>query len=90
MPPRVPVITSLEFGAQGQLLVGTAGDVHYIVDSYKGTLLRRLVGHQGLEGAAGNPIGMVPEAGVSGQEVCWTPDGKFVISGQSRCCFVRD
>lgn len=84
MPPRIPVITSLHFSTNGQhLLVGTAGDVHYIIDSFDGKLLRRLVGHEGLERAGGHSTGMVPEAGISGQEVSWTPDGRFVLSGES-------
>ncbi|PWN53906.1 WD40 repeat-like protein [Violaceomyces palustris] len=84
MPPRVPVITSLEFNNQGHyLLVGTAGDVHYVVDSFTGEVRKRLVGHEGLERASDHPIGMVPEAGISGQEVGWTPDGNYVVSGSA-------
>lgn len=84
MPPRIPVITSLSFNQSGQfVLVGTAGDVHYIVDSFSGKLLYRLVGHVGLEQASGRGVGMVPQAGISGQEACWTPDGRMVLSGSS-------
>lgn len=84
MPPRVPVITHLSFNQSGQfILAGTAGDVHYVVDSFSGKVLWRLVGHLGLEQASGGGVGMVPQAGISGQEVCWTPDGKMVISGSA-------
>ncbi|UZJ55282.1 hypothetical protein CBS101457_004602 [Exobasidium rhododendri] len=87
-PPRIPVITSLTFSPGGVcLLVGTAGDVHYIIDSHLGHTLHRLRNHEGLEKAAGLTegieLGMVPEAGVSGQECGWTPDGRFVFSGSS-------
>ncbi|EPQ30543.1 uncharacterized protein PFL1_02068 [Pseudozyma flocculosa PF-1] len=84
MPPRYPIITSLEFNNEGgHLLVGTSGDVHYVVDSFSGAILHRLVGHSGLENASGAPIGMVPEAGISGAEVCWTSDGKLVLAGSA-------
>lgn len=42
-PPRVPVMTSLSFSNDGKwLLVGTSGDVHYVLDSFDGSLLARL------------------------------------------------
>lgn len=86
MPPRIPVITSLSFNQSGQfILVGTAGDVHYVVDSFSGKLVWRLVGHMGLEQASGRGVGMVPQAGISGEELCWTPDGRMVLSGMSNC-----
>ncbi len=86
MPPRVPIITSLTFTSDSQyLLLGTSGDVHYVIDTFSegGQVVARLIGHEGLEKASGAPIGMVAEAGISGQEVCWTPDGKWVLSGSA-------
>ncbi|WFD31178.1 hypothetical protein MSPP1_002212 [Malassezia sp. CBS 17886] len=84
MPPRIPVITHLSFSQMGQyILAGTSGDVHYIIDSFSGDLLFRLVGHEGLERADGAPIGMVAQAGISGQELCWSPDGQMVIAGSA-------
>ncbi|CDW97675.1 hypothetical protein, partial [Sporisorium scitamineum] len=77
MPPRIPIITSLTFSPDSQcLLLGTSGDVHYIVDTFEknGPVVARLIGHEGLERASGTSIGMVAEAGNSGQEVCWTAD----------------
>lgn len=42
-PSRVPIYTSLSFSNDGKwLLVGTSGDVHYIVDAFEGTLVARL------------------------------------------------
>lgn len=42
-PPRVPVMTSLSFSNDGKwLLVGTSGDVHYVLDSFDGSMLARL------------------------------------------------
>ena len=74
-------------------MVGTSSDVHYIVRSVELDkedpnpvfLQRRLIGFEGLEnvsGGGGRGTGMVPDAGLSGSECCWTPDGKFVISGE--------
>jgi len=84
MPPRIPVITHLSFSQTGQhLLAGTSGDVHYVLDAFSGKLLYRLVGHVGLERADGASIGLVASAGISGQELCWTPDGQMVIAGSA-------
>lgn len=88
-PPRIPVITSLAFSPSGiGLLVGTAGNVHYVVDSHTGYTLHRLRNHEGLEKAASTEgtqeLAMVPETGLSGQECGWTPDGRFVFSGGCR------
>ncbi|SPO25826.1 related to SWD2 - subunit of the COMPASS complex [Ustilago trichophora] len=86
MPPRIPIITSLTFTHDSQyLLLGTSGDVHYVIDTFSegGHVVARLIGHEGLEKATGQSIGMVAEAGISGQEVCWTPDGKWVLSGSA-------
>ncbi|CAE6522067.1 unnamed protein product [Rhizoctonia solani] len=82
-PPRIPVMTSMSFSTNGKwLLVGTAGEVHYILDAFDGDLLCRLEGHLGLErGKTGNSLGVVPDRGISGEEVCWTPDSKFVVGG---------
>lgn len=86
MPPRIPIITSLTFTSDSQyLLLGTSGDAHYVIDTFSegGQVVARLIGHEGLEKASGASIGMVAEAGISGQEVCWTPDGKWVLSGSA-------
>ncbi|KAI8594306.1 WD40-repeat-containing domain protein, partial [Dissophora ornata] len=67
------VATQLEFSSDGKnILVTTAADAHYIVDSYNPSSTRfRLVGHY----SYGNEVFQ------SGGEACWTPDGKFVVSG---------
>lgn len=100
MPPRQAVVTSLQFSpaaASGHLLVGTAGDQHYIVDTWENNYKWRLVGHEGLEkatavvnsdaasssAAAGLPPSVIPEAALSGEELCWSPDGKFVLAGSA-------
>lgn len=84
MPPRIPVITHLSFNHTGQyILAGTSGDVHYVIDSYTGQLMYRLTGHVGLERANGASVGLVPKAGISGQEMCWTPDGRMVLAGSA-------
>ncbi|PWN92676.1 WD40 repeat-like protein, partial [Acaromyces ingoldii] len=81
MPPRMPVIASLAFNPNGLLLVGTAGDVHYVLESFNGHILYRLRGHEGLERVQNEDLSMVSESGASGQECGWTPDGNYVFSG---------
>lgn len=42
-----PVFTSISFSNDGlMILIGTSGDVHYIVDAYDGKTLARLTGDQ--------------------------------------------
>ena len=44
-PARVPIYTSVSFSNDGKwLIVGTSGDVHYVVDSFSGTVVARLEG----------------------------------------------
>lgn len=81
-PARPLTMTSLEFSTNGKyLLVGTSGGVHYIMDAYDGYMLARLSGHQPLDPKM--PLGMNEQGNRlnSGEEVCWTPDSKFVLSG---------
>lgn len=57
------------------------------MESVHGYILHRLKGHEGLEKSStteGTELGMVPEAGISGHECGWTPDGRFVYSGESQ------
>jgi COMPASS component SWD2 len=79
----MPFMTSLSFSTNGKyLLVGTAGNAHYLMDAFDGYLLAKLEGFEGLErGKSGNSVGIVPGRGISGEEVCFTPDSKFVIGG---------
>jgi COMPASS component SWD2 len=79
-PPRPLLMTSLEFSTNGKwLLVGTSGGVHYIMDAFDGPMLARLAGHVPLDPK--QPLGALPSRQISGEEVCWTPDSKFVLSG---------
>lgn len=69
--PSRPNFTSISFSNDGNhLLVGTSSNVHYVLDAYDLTLLRRLEGHQGLG----------PR---SGEEVSWSADSKWVLSGSA-------
>lgn len=44
-PPRLPVYTSLSFSNDGKwVLIGTSGDVHYVVDAFEGGVVARLEG----------------------------------------------
>ncbi|KAG8782217.1 member of Set1p complex, histone methyl transferase [Serendipita sp. 397] len=79
-PVRPLVMTSLEFSTNGKwLLVGTSGGTHYIMDAYDGYMLARLTRHQPLDPK--QPLGAQPTRLISGEEVCWTPDSKYVLSG---------
>jgi COMPASS component SWD2 len=82
-PPPQPIFTSIAFSNNGfYLLIGTSLDVHYVLDAFSLTLLRRLVGHRGLA----NPPGVraiETHRGASGEEVGWTADSKWVVSGSS-------
>ena len=70
-PPRMPEFQKLEFSNDGKsILVGTTGGVHYILDAFQGGIKARLIEHQ----ATNSP-------GLTSGDVCFTPDGKFVIGG---------
>ncbi|KAJ1911127.1 hypothetical protein IWQ60_010287 [Tieghemiomyces parasiticus] len=61
--------TAVKFSSDGKrLLLVSAADAHCIVDSFSGELLYRLMGH-------------TPVVDSTGEEVCFTPDGQFVLSG---------
>lgn len=78
------------------LLVGTSGSAHYILDAQKGSAVHRLAGKKSLQKATtdndAKEAGEVPstskqkdspmvkEAGISGTECGWTPDGKYAFS----------
>lgn len=82
-PPRIPFMTTLSFSSNGKvILVGTSTNAHYIIDSFEGVLIAKLVGHVGLErGKIGREINPQPSKGISGNEVSWTPDSKFIVGG---------
>ncbi|KAH8924100.1 WD40 repeat-like protein [Atractiella rhizophila] len=79
-----PTFTSLKFSADGtQLLIGTTGNVHFIMDAFSGKTTHRVTGHLGLEPASAAATPYDPSLGMSGSEVSWTPDGRFVIGGSA-------
>lgn len=82
-PPRPIYMTSMSFSSNGKyLLIGCSGDAHYIVDAFEGHLLAKLEGHIGLERRSMSAAPTIePSRGSSGEEVCWTPDSKFVVGG---------
>ncbi|KIP11165.1 hypothetical protein PHLGIDRAFT_28082 [Phlebiopsis gigantea 11061_1 CR5-6] len=82
-PPRPIFMTSLSFSSSGKyLLVGCSGNAHYIIDAFEGHLLAKLEGHIGLERRKLTAKESIePSRGVSGEEVSWTPDSKFVVGG---------
>jgi COMPASS component SWD2 len=82
-PPRLPYVTSLAFSANGKwLLVGCSGNAHYVMDAYEGHLLAKLEGHVGLERRSLNAsVTIEPSKGISGEEVSWTPDSRYVVGG---------
>ncbi|GAA5943620.1 WD-repeat containing protein SWD2 [Sporobolomyces koalae] len=88
-PPRTPIYTSISYSNDTKwLLVGTSGDCHYILDAYEGHVVARLEGPRdqpnvGLERAVVAPYErpIEPAAGLSSEEVKWSPDGRYVIGG---------
>ncbi|GAA6057334.1 hypothetical protein JCM3770_001097 [Rhodotorula araucariae] len=88
-PARTPIYTSISFSNDGKwLLVGTSGDVHYVLDGFDGDVKARLELPPeqiaiGLERAATAPYDrpMEPAAGISSEEVCWSPDGRYIVAG---------
>ncbi|KIK96588.1 hypothetical protein PAXRUDRAFT_138130 [Paxillus rubicundulus Ve08.2h10] len=82
-PPRPIYMTSLAFSSNGKyILVGCSGDAHYIIDAFEGHLLAKLEGRIGLERRRmDTPQSIDPVKGNSGEEVSWTPDSKYVVSG---------
>ncbi|EGG04001.1 uncharacterized protein MELLADRAFT_49323 [Melampsora larici-populina 98AG31] len=81
-PAQPPPFTSLKFSNDGsKLLVGTAGDIHYLLDAFTGDILARLEGHQGLEATMNEMEAKGPIA--SSQETSWTPDSRYVFSGSA-------
>ncbi|KAK0444655.1 WD40-repeat-containing domain protein [Desarmillaria tabescens] len=82
-PPRPIFMTSLSFSSNGKyILVGCSGDAHYILDAFEGHLLAKLQGHIGLEGrSTAVPPTIEPAKGGSGEEVSWTPDSRYIVSG---------
>jgi COMPASS component SWD2 len=52
------------------------------LDAFKGSVLAKLEGHVGLERKTVNdPHTIETTKGISGEEVSWTPDCKYVVSG---------
>ncbi|KPV72992.1 uncharacterized protein RHOBADRAFT_55238 [Rhodotorula graminis WP1] len=88
-PARTPVYTSVRFSNDGKwLLVGTSGDVHYVLDSFDGNVMARLELPEhsiatGLERAVTKPHDrpMEPAAGLSSEEVSWSPDARYIVAG---------
>ncbi|KAF8150761.1 WD40 repeat-like protein [Crassisporium funariophilum] len=82
-PPRPPFITSMSFSSNGKyLLVGCSGGAHYVMDAFEGNMIAKLEGHSGLErNNIQTPPNIEPTKGISGEEVSWTPDSKYVLSG---------
>lgn len=60
------------------ILLGTSSNFHYVLDAFSLGIVRRLTGHQGL-----GEQGIEPNRGKSGEEVCWTGDAKWVMSGSA-------
>jgi COMPASS component SWD2 len=69
----MPEFTKLEFSNDGKsILIGTTGGVHYILDAFAGAMKARLIDHQA------SSIN-----GLSSGNVCFTPDGRYVVGGRS-------
>lgn len=69
----MPEFSKLEFSNDGKsILIGTTGGVHYILDAFGGSIKSRLIDHQASS-----------VSGLSSGNVCFTPDGRYVISGSA-------
>lgn len=75
--------TTLEFANDGQnILIGTSGPGHYVLDSYEGTLKHFCVRKGRSERRAPGEVGSARPAGQG--DVCFSPEGQFVIGGAGR------
>lgn len=76
-PPQLPAFSKIEFTNDGKhILVGTRGDVHYVLDAFTGAIVARLINFTTPQGLQENVFG----------EVCLTPDGRFVLSASGEKC----
>ncbi|RPB29825.1 WD40 repeat-like protein [Terfezia boudieri ATCC MYA-4762] len=74
----MPTWSKLEFSNDGKnLLLGTTGNHHYIIDSFKGSLVTRLIRDRGPPKRQNGHTW-----GTSG-DVCWAPDARFVIGAMA-------
>lgn len=90
--------TKLEFSNDGKsLLVGTKGNGHFLLDSFDGTLkaylhkpsggTRRLAAG---DAAAGNGAPANPTLFEGSGDCCFSPDGRFILSGTKKDVLVWD
>ncbi|KAL7271155.1 hypothetical protein RUND412_006105 [Rhizina undulata] len=74
-PPRIPEFSKLEFSNDGKnLLLGTRGHAHYIIDSFAPNTSKFMYRIRRPGGATN------PKKETSG-DVCYTPDARYVIGG---------
>ena len=78
--------TKLEFSNDGKhLLLGSKGDGHFLLDAFDGSLKAYLKKPASGQGTRRVAPGESPTEGSNGiessGEVCFTPDGRFVLSG---------
>ncbi|ORY69561.1 WD domain-containing protein [Pseudomassariella vexata] len=91
--------TKLEFSNDGRsILLGTKGGGHFLIDSFKGDLRaylkkpeagtsRLAAGEQSaMNGGSSMKVGNIESSG----ECCFTPDGRYVISGAGKNVLVWD
>ncbi len=82
--------TKLEFSNDGKsLLLGTKGTGHFLLDSFDGTLKAHMWKREGLTSRAAPGEGSDTAVESSG-DCCFTPDGRFVLSGASQNVLVWD
>ena len=81
--PRPIYITSMSFSSNGQyLLIGCSGNALYVLDAFHGSMIAKLEGHTDLERKnIGAPQIIEHTRGISGEEVSWTPDSKYILGG---------
>ncbi len=87
--------TKLEFANDGKsLLLGTRGDGHFLLDSFSGTLKAYLYkpdGHTRRPGVGEGSLSATDVTQMEGSgECCFSPDGRYVLSGAKQNVLVWD
>lgn len=84
MPPPRPVFTSISFSSNGEyILIGTSLGIHYVVDAFDLSVIRRLDGCRSLGEGRHSEVGR----GRSGEDVSWSADSRWVVgAGEGKLC----